>query len=297
MFHEYPYQNMHELNLDWILNQLNEFRTQFNQWAETISELQEAVQDLDWLDTNMNDLLVRVPAIEKSLNDLINLHDTDVKYLKSKIDDLQNQINALDINALKLYVDSRDNELMADYNKKIYENYIVTYELFNGLKSRLEILAELVAQIDTKAFNPWPRVIRKESLQTNLNFAYSDLADSVPTAEEYAELGLSASDYNDYDLLARDYSLFGRIKLKMHYVFSPVYGFKQEINNVLTSIVNFVKGTMSADEFAALDLTADDYTALDITALDYYSYNNQLGYIALGGAGLTSAEYSTLHRV
>lgn len=297
MFHEYPYQNMHELNLDWILNQLNEFRTQFNQWAETISELQEAVQDLDWLDTNMNDLLVRVPAIEKSLNDLINLHDTDVKYLKSKIDDLQNQINALDINALKLYVDSRDNELMADYNKKIYDNYIVTYELFNGLKSRLEILAELVAQIDTKAFNPWPRVIRKESLQTNLNFAYSDLADSVPTAEEYAELGLSASDYNDYDLLARDYSLFGRIKLKMHYVFSPVYGFKQEINNVLTSIVNFVKGTMSADEFTALDLTADDYTALDITALDYYSYNNQLGYIALGGAGLTSAEYSTLHRV
>ena len=297
MFHEYPYQNMHELNLDWILNQLNEFRTQFNEWAETISELQEAVQDLDWLDTNMNDLLVRVPAIEKSLNDLINLHDTDVKYLKSKIDDLQNQINALDINALKLYVDSRDNELMADYNKKIYDNYIVTYELFNGLKSRLEILAELVAQIDTKAFNPWPRVIRKESLQTNLNFAYSDLADSVPTAEEYAELGLSASDYNDYDLLARDYSLFGRIKLKMHYVFSPVYGFKQDINNVLTSIVNFVKGTMSADEFAALDLTADDYTALDITALDYYSYNNQLGYVALGGAGLTSAEYSTLHGV
>lgn len=297
MFHEYPYQNMHELNLDWILNQLNEFRTQFNQWAETISELQEAVQDLDWLDANMNDLLVRVPAIEKSLNDLINLHDTDVKYLKSKIDDLQNQINALDINALKLYVDSRDNELMADYNKKIYDNYIVTYELFNGLKSRLEILAELVAQIDTKAFNPWPRVIRKESLQTNLNYAYSDLADSVPTAEEYAELGLSASDYNDYDLLARDYSLFGRIKLKMHYVFSPVYGFKQEINNVLTSIVNFVKGTMSADEFTALDLTADDYTALDITALDYYSYNNQLGYIALGGAGLTSAEYSTLHKI
>ena len=282
MFHEYPYQNMHELNLDWILNQLNEFRTQFNEWAETISELQEAVQDLDWLDTNMNDLLVRVPAIEKSLNDLINLHDTDVKYLKSKIDDLQNQINALDINALKLYVDSRDNELMADYNKKIYDNYIVTYELFNGLKSRLEILAELVAQIDTKTFNPWPRVIRKESLQTNLNFAYSDLADSVPTAEEYAELGLSASDYNDYDLLARDYSLFGRIKLKMHYVFSPVYGFKQDINNVLTSIVNFVKGTMSADEFAALD---------------YYSYNNQLGYVALGGAGLTSAEYSTLHGV
>lgn len=298
MWHEYPYQNNHELNLDWILAELNKFRTKFAEWEETINQLIEALKDIDdWenrivaLETITN----QIPIIQKQLNDLSNLHDADIKYLKNLIDGLQQQINDMDVAALKAYVDSHDNMLQADFNNQIFENYRITYELFNDLKDRLIALAEAVAQIDTKAYNPWPRIIRKESLQTNLDYAYADLSDLVPDAASYSELNLSANDYNEYDLTARDYSLYGKLKLHMFYVFSPVYGFKQEISNVLTSIVNFVKGTLSADEFAALDITADDYTALDLTADDYYSYNNSLGYIGVGGAGLTANQYSELH--
>ena len=297
-FIKYPNQNDEILNLDWVLKQLQEFSTTFESWRETIESLQEALEDIDdWEDriTALEAVSAKIPVLEKSLSDLANLEAADVKYLKSLIDDLQSQINALDISAFKVYVDSRDNEIMADYNKKIYDNYVVTYSLFNALKDRLEILANIVAELDTRAYNPWPRRLSKESLQQNLNYAYADLADAVPTAEEYASLGLSASDYEDYDLLARDYSLRGKAALKMHFVYSPVYGFKQEINNVLTSIVNFVKGTISALEYANLDLTADEYSALDLTALDYYSYGNNLGYIGTGGTGLTSEQYSTLH--
>lgn len=298
MWHEYPYQNNHELNLDWILAELNKFRTKFAEWEETINQLIEALKDIDdWenrivaLETITN----QIPIIQKQLNDLSNLHDADIKYLKNLIDGLQQQINDMDVAALKAYVDSHDNMLQADFNNQIFENYRITYELFNGLKDRIIALAEAVAQIDTKAYNPWPRIIRKESLQTNLDYAYADLSDLVPDAASYSELNLSANDYNEYDLTARDYSLYGKLKLHMFYVFSPVYGFKQEISNVLTSIVNFVKGTLSADEFAALDITADDYTALDLTADDYYSYNNSLGYVGVGGAGLTANQYSELH--
>lgn len=294
---KYPNQNDEILNLDWILKQIQDFRTTFESWAETIEQLQEGLEDIaDWEARIVQLELIteQIPVLEKSLSDLTNLEAADVKYLKSLIDDLQNQINALDISALKAYVDSRDNEIMADYNKKFYDNYVVTYSLFNALKDRLEILANIVAEIDTKAFNPWTRRIAKESLQKNLDYAYADLADSVPTAEEYAALGLSANDYEDYDLLARDYSLRGKAAFKMYFVYSPVYGFKQDINNVLTSIVNFIKGTMSATEYSALDLDADSYTALDLTADDYYSFNNQLGYIGTGGSGLTSEQYSTL---
>lgn len=300
MFHEYPYQNNHELNLDWILSELNKFREKFHEWEQTITELQEALEDIDDWETRivaLETITQKIPVIEKALNDLTNLEKADVQNLKAMIDDLQKQINELDIAALKVYVDSHDNMLQADYNKKFADSYFVMYSLFNGLKERLEILAELVAKIDTMAFNPWTRTLEKESLQTNLNYAYADLADLVPTAEQYAELGLTATEYNTFDLLARDYSVFGKIRLKMHYVFSPVFGFKQELNNVLTSIVNYIKGTMSADEYTALDLTADEYTALDITALDYYSYNNVYGLLALGGEGLTAAQYATIHQI
>lgn len=296
-YKKYPYQNDEILNLDWVLSQIQEFRQSFEEWAETIKELQEGLEDISDWETRIEALEVmsaKIPVIERSLNDLANLHDVDVKNLKAMIDDLQRQIDALDVTALRIYIDSRDNELMADYNKKIYDNYVVTYQLFNALKDRLEILAQIVGQLDTKAFNPWPRRLAKEALQDNLNYAYSDLADSVPTAEEYAELGLSATEYNAYDMLARDYSVRGKYNLRMHFVYSPTYGFKQEINNVLTSIVNYVKHTMSADSYSQLDLDADAYTALDLTAEDYYSYNNQQGYIGTGGDGLTSDQYSSL---
>ncbi len=296
-YKKYPYQNDEILNLDWVLSQIQEFRQSFEEWAETIKELQEGLEDISDWETRIEALEVmsaKIPVIERSLNDLANLHDVDVKNLKAMIDDLQRQINALDVTALRIYIDSRDNELMADYNKKIYDNYVVTYQLFNALKDRLEILAQIVAEIDTKAYNPWPRRIAKEALSDNLNYAYSDLADSVPDASEYSELGLSATEYSAFDMLARDYSVRGKLNLKMHFVYSPVYGYKQEINNVLTSIVNYVKHTMSADSYTELDLDADAYTALDLTAEDYYSYNNQQGYIGTGGDGLTSDQYSSL---
>ena len=296
-FIKYPYQNDEILNLDWLLKELQDFRTSFESWAETIAALQEALEDInDWENRieALETISAQIPVIKKSLDDLYNLHKADTKNLKALIDDLQNQINALDIAALRAYVDSRDNELMLDYNRKIYENYVLTYSLFDALKSRVEILAHIIADIDTKAYNPWARTLSKESLQNNLNFAYSDLADSVPDASEYAELGLTASDYENYDLLARDYSLRGFKALKMDFVYSPIFGFKQEINNVLTSIINFIKGTMSADEYTALDIDADEYSALDLSANDYYSYNNPEAPVVTGGNGLSADQYSSL---
>lgn len=295
---KYPYQNDEIINLDWVLKQIQEFRTTFESWSETIRQLQEGLEDIsDWEARIVQLELIteQIPVIEKVLSDLANLHDADVNQLKLQIADLQTQINNLDIAALKVYVDSRDNELMADYNKKIYDNYVVTYSLFNGLKDRLIALAEVVANIDTKAFNPWPRTLEKVSLQQNINYAYADLADKVLTAEEYASLGLSANDYDTFEMLARDYSLNSKFITHLNYVYSPVYGFKQEINNVLTSIINFIKGTMSADDYSALDIDADGYSALNLSANEYYSYNsNPEGTVITGGNGLSAEQYSSL---
>ena len=294
---KYPYQNDEILNLDWVLKQIQEFRTTFESWAETIRQLQEGLEDIaDWEAriVQLEVITEQIPVIEKALSDLSNLHNADINYLKSQIAELQMQIDNLDITALKVYVDSRDNELMADYNKKIYDNYVVTYSLFNGLKDRLIALAEAVANIDTKVFNPWPRTLEKVSLQQNINYAYADLADKVLTAEEYASLGLSADDYDTFEMSARDYSLNSKFITHLNYVYSPTYGFKQEINNVLTSIINFIKGTMSADEYSALDIDADGYTALDLSANDYYSYNNPKAPVITGGNGLSADQYSSL---
>ena len=67
----------------------------------------------------------------------------------------------------------------------------------------------------------------------------------------------------------------------------PVEGTKQDISVALDSIVNNIMGTMSADNYAALDLDADDYAALDLSAADYMMYSTNQ-------EGLTADDYAAL---
>lgn len=301
MFNEYPYQNNHELNLDWILKKISEFEAKFNSWSDTIENLQEALENIeDWkdrigtLESEYSSMLSNLNDISAALDTLSNLHNSDITRLQAEIDAINIELQNIDVDAIYTYIDSKNNMIQADYNNKFYLAYVTMYDLFNNLAKRVVALAELVAKIDTMAFNPWPRDLNKKSLQQNLNFAYSDLADNVPTAEQYSEAGLTAAEYSTFNLFAKDYSLFGNFKLHFDFIYSPVYGFKQNISNVLTSIINYIKGTMSADDYTALELTADDYTTLDISALDYYSFNSQNGLLGLGGNGITASQYSTI---
>lgn len=297
-FNEFPWTKYYDSDLREVLKYMKTFEETLSSYDETIEELKEALEGIDDMESRISDLETAtsdLSDIRSRLTDLENLHATDIANLQSQIDTLADVVNTIETTTtnIKTYVDSRDNVLKADYNQKFYQVYVDMWTLFNGLKDRVIALAELVAQIDTMAYNPWARSIEKVSLQTNLNYAYADLADMVLTAEEYSELGLSATEYNTRDLTAYEYSVRGRKWFHMDFIYSPVYGFKQDISNVLTSIINYIKGTLSADEYSALNLSAESYTNLDMTAVDYYSYGSS-GYLGLGGNGLTASQYSTI---
>lgn len=297
-FHKYPYTNFHELNLDWILEKINEFDSKLKSWSEIVEELQSHLAEIDSFEE-------RLEAIESSISDLneIRAHltnlDSEIALTNERINDLVTEFSMIDIkfdevnkhfDNLKMYIDNRDEALARDYNNKIYELEVKLRVAFKMLEDEIDLLLQIINQIDTSAFNPWPRIIGKESIQKNINYAYEDLADNIPLAMEYQELGLSASEYAAYGLTAREYALRGRKHLHLDFVYSPVYGFKQNISNVLTSIVNFICGTFSATEYAALDLTADEYAALDLTSEQYFSFNTN-------GTGLTASDYAALSKL
>lgn len=297
-FHKYPYTNFHELNLDWILDKINEFDSKLKSWSETVEELESHLAEIDSFES-------RLEAIESSISDLneIRTHltnlDSEIDATNERINDLVTEFSLIDIkfdevnrhiNNLKDYVDNRDETLILDYNHKLYELEIKLRVAFKMLEDEIDLLLQIINQIDTSAFNPWPRIIGKESIQKNINYVYEDLADNIPLAMEYQELGLTASEYAAFGLTAREYALRGRKHLHMDFVYSPVYGFKQNISNVLTSIVNFICGTFSATEYAALDLTADEYAALDLTSEQYFSFNTN-------GTGLTASDYAALSKL
>lgn len=296
-FNEFPWTKYYDSDLREILKYMREFENTLKSYADTASELQEAIKDLDDYDKRIDALekiTSSVPNIISRLTDLENLHTRDVETFKEDIANLQKQINDLDISTIYTYIDTKYASLLKMHNKDIYEVYLKMYELFNGLAERLIKLAEIVNALDTSVYNPWTRILAKESIQKNFNYAYADLADMIPTAEEYSELGLSADNYTVYNLSAYEYSVRGKKWLHMDFVYSPVYGFRQNISNVLTSIVNWIVGTISADEYTALDIDADAYSALDISAEEYYKYRTQQGYLQLGKDGITASQYPTI---
>lgn len=298
-FNEFPWTKYYDSDLREVLKYMKEFESTLDSYESVITELQEALDEIDGYDariTALESATSDLSSIRSRLTDLENTLDADVVYLQQQIDAISYTLGSIEdtISGLKDYVDNKYDNIMADVSNRIYQVYVDMWTLFNGLKERVIALAEMVSNIDTSVYNPWARVLSKESIQKNINYAYMDLADMVPTADEYSELGLSADDYDDYELSAYEYSVRGKKWLHLDFVFSPVYGFKQNISNVLTSIINYIQDTLTATEYTALDLDADGYTALDMAAQDYYSFMADEGYLKLGMNGITASQYSTI---
>ena len=196
------------------------------------------------------------------------------------------------------------NSITFEFEEELKMLQLKVNQLKVNLQSQIDELREIVDKIDTMVVNPWHSNLGKVTQQKNVSLMYQDLADHVPTASEYCQESLTADEYSGIGLTAREYVNRGREKLHMLWVFSPSYGWRQEISNVLTSILDFVYDVYSATAYSELDLTADEYSALDLTADGYYLANYHGGggggdtrgfvkYDAIG-TGLTRREYEHL---
>lgn len=275
--HKYPITNLHELDLTFMHEDIDKMISILEEWETIIDTLKEAAEKYD-------DILVRLTAAESEISslqsDLSSLklqvikNADDIEALKANMSVLNSKMTILEtkIAAVYNYIDNSINVLAS----KMYEQDLIIMNKLNQAKAdlqrQIDDLYAIVASIRTDLANPW-HWGEVFSPDENNKLIYQDLVDGCPTAEEYARLNLTASEYDAYNLTAYEYARFGFKMLRLDFVFSPIYGFKQSVSNVLTSVLNWVKGTLSADGYQALNLTADEYTALNLTAADYYSYN------------------------
>ena len=301
-FNEFPWSKFYDSDLREVLKYMREFETKLDSYDETITELQEALN-------NISDLYTRVDDLESAISDLATIR-TDISTLKGNVSDLTNMDSALQeqINSININLDSINTKFTTVYeyidteiskvNIQWYAKYLQLQTIMNiqysELKEMISELSSRIDEIDTSVINPWHDLLGRISIQRNNNYIYNELADEIVTAEEYSKLGYTATEYQSLDISAHDYCEFGKKKLHFYWVYSPTFGWRQEINNVLTSIVNEVMDTLTADEYTALDLDAEDYYQLDITAFEYYSFNTDRGYLKLGGNGITAQQYSTI---
>lgn len=277
-FHKYPYENFHELNLDWILERIKEFGATLDSYKEVAEELEEALTQI----SNYDSRITKLESLTNGLDSTLLAINNSINGLISEDVSLQNQIYALkrefdlfsaNFDAVYKYIDSQIAVVNSSVDAKLYTFRRSVFSDLTKLQKEVDALRKIIEQIDTSVLNPWHPELGRVSQNKNQKLIYHDLADECLTAQEYCSLGLSASDYASYDLTAIKYAEFGKKKLHFYWVYAPVEGFRQEISNVLTSIINNVFNTITADEYASLDMTADDYLALDLTASGYQKYN------------------------
>ncbi|MBP5773774.1 MAG: hypothetical protein J6W35_06860 [Eubacterium sp.] len=276
--HKYPITNLHEIDLTFMHDDIDKMISILESWEAIIEELKEGVELFE-------DIKQRIIVLESDVNSL----KSDVIQLKSNYTYLNGEVNNIkyDLDAIKTrlriveitlqsvwgYIDSRIDYVI----EKSYRDDLIIMNKLNQaklqLQQQIDDLYRLIGAISTEITNEW-HWGNKISIQKNNGLIYMDLADNTPTASDYQKLNLTAADYDDFMLTAREYAKYGYKMLHLDFVFSPAYGFKQEISNVLTSIINYIEGTLSASEYSSLSITADDYTALNLSASDYYSYSS-----------------------
>lgn len=272
-----------------LVAKCNEIIEQINDYDDVINELREALVDIsdmkiaidkinatiDTINSRIDEQAVVIKSVDeyaKALSKRVDANEDAIRQLTLVIKDFNDNVD-IKLNALEKKLTDLFNSFTADFTDELKLLQAKVNQMKVNLQSQIDVLRERLDELDTDVINPWHEELGRVSQAKNIKLVYSDLADLVPTAKEYSKLGLTADEYSDFELTALEYARKGKELLHYFWVYSPVYGWKQEISNVLTSIVNFVQNTLSATEYSSLDLTADDYTALDMTAEQYYSYH------------------------
>ena len=276
-------------------------------WSSTIAELQEAIVDIDDMKRQIATLDSELVSLTGTVNDnyrelvglvseLDKLVKDSVKDMNNRVDTVENSLSSLtqtifnlnkkldkEIAELRIELTELINSKYVDFEEKLTMLQLKVNQMKVNLQAQIDEINERLNEIDTTVINPWHWELGKISQQKNVDLMYQDLADCVPTASEYCQESLTAQMYSDIGLTALEYAQRGKEKLHIYWVFSPAFGWRQEINNVLTSILDFVYDVYTATAYSELDLTADEYAELSYSADDYYLANYQGG----GGGGDT----------
>ena len=288
-FTEFPDTAYYHSDLRRILDRLREIDDTLSKYDETIEQLKTELSKIQDLYPRVSNLEQRLTVAETAITSI----KLDISTFTQKIYEVEAQEKA-DVIALRKLIDSLTAEItsievkidgvygyidgaLADIKLYVARLYGRMVTQFEGLKqlllAEIEALKKRIDELDTSVKNPWHLEEGRIEQDRNERLVYMDLSDNVPTAIEYCKLGLTADEYSAFELSAIKYCRFGKKILHYDWVYNPITGIRQDINNVLTAIIDNHFGTISADAYTLLELTADDYTAKDITALEYYSFS------------------------
>lgn len=288
---EFPYTKNYDDDLREMLARMRELMEKYD---TLLSEFETIKAQFIEVQNNFNSLEGKFSNLENDFHDLENQFaqlQNDFDYVKSIVDNIQILYDN--------FVTLIDNKI-AQNNIKIYDTIA---EIKTGLENQIKELERMIEQIGRHdILNKLEG--RVEAIGIVVQDYFESLRTHALTNAEFSELGLTNDEFAAFNITNKQFITQGKDWLNYFWRFTginPLTGFKTRESNVNSFLWTELIGSISNNEWIALDLTNDEYAALDLTNAERCYYNRHLPNIGAGfvrydalGSGLTNSEYRKL---
>ena len=270
IINEYPYTDFHELNLDWILNQMKKLESDY---SGLVSGYEQIERDFRALHAEVNNLL---NTMEAEIREAINtyLPSAMAPYIQelndglAQIADLREQMAGWDneLALIRTEYSTADDSLRADYIGRLNSFRFEMLQQIIRLDNRIDDLEFELPEIYNLV----------KGYKTNIAFVIYDVYDACRyfayTAVQFDNSGYTAQEFDDFQRGALDLDLNGYVILyPPKQCLNPLTGVRADICSILQDLALFASTrTWTAliwDNTWEQDATTID--ALDITAFNF----------------------------
>lgn len=263
--HKYPITNLHELDLSWLIELVDNLEATLVEWESIINELQEGLKSLDEINAKIDTINAEIADLDDIRNELTTAVN-DIENLKAAIEHIDNDTDALygliSINfaVLSERIDLSYKRLHNQLELLKQAQNIDIQVLKVDIDEKYNYLLDLINQV--RPVDVYNRVAGERLSFDDNNFnIYEDLRYLGITNNTLYEL----SSNNEVASLVhnnRDFALFMKLRMKKNYIYSPLSGRKVSHSNAISELAAITLGGISNADYynymLANNLTNDD---------------------------------------
>lgn len=298
LWEQFPYTNLHSLNLDWIVTKIKELNAKviaLEAWSE--QHKGEYVELKGRVDALENEIDTFETQIRSEFDKLKQEQQAEFEALKAETKaTITAEVNRLErlVNEAIANLEAEFNRLLIEVRTKINDLetqiQLAIINLNNTLDANNEYMMQWVENRLQDFINSLPEILTVEvynpyrgrvtDIQQAINDIYSIACVFGLTAEQYDSLQLTATEYDNKALTAMEYDQYGYKLLNYPdpdlYMISPFTGQRVLVKDVVMDLAHLHMGGVTAEVYDLKELTAETYDALELTAFNYDWFGDQL---------------------
>lgn len=285
--YDFPHTHFYESDLRELIAFYNELQDKYNGLVADIQALKEWKTQHEG---EYEELLERVRIIEGEISSFEAEVETKFEELSRALDQRFNQLSSeirqeladtiteinRQFNALRREIENEIAQMKQDINALAFElaQAIANFreEMADYLDARFEQFIQSLPDYEHLiVHNP------VRGYDTTVQVALDDLYAAFNvfglTAAQFDELGLTCQEFDDKGLTAHEFDSMGYKLLEYpdpdYYMRDPFTGEMSPVKDVVMKLFALHAGTMTVNEFEALDLTCAEFDAKETTAFNY----------------------------